>query len=78
VAVGQGKRRKQLLNDVNEMRRYLRLTEEAPNCTLENSFWKKLCVCLKTDYGMNETVPNSRILTTFLGVGVGNFIYRSY
>ena len=51
----QGRRRcKQLLDDFKGMRGYWKLEKAALGCILENSLWKKLWTCLKTDYRMNE------------------------
>jgi hypothetical protein len=53
----RGRRRKQLLDDLNEKRRYWKLKEEALDRTLwrsEISLWKRLRTCRKTDYRMNE------------------------
>jgi hypothetical protein len=51
----RGKRRKQLPDDLKEKRGYLKMKEEALDCTLENSLWKKhIWTCRKTDNEMNE------------------------
>jgi hypothetical protein len=50
----RGRRRKQLLDDLKEKRGYWKLKEEALDHTVENSFWKRLRTCRKTDYKMNE------------------------
>jgi hypothetical protein len=46
----QGRRRKQLMDDRKEKGGYCKLKEE----TAENSLWKRLWTCHKTDCGMNE------------------------
>jgi hypothetical protein len=48
----QGRRRTQKLDDLNEARGYWELKEEALDCTLENSLWKRMM----TDCGMNGEV----------------------
>jgi hypothetical protein len=50
----RGRRHKQLLNDLKEMRGYSKLKEEALDHSVENSLRKWLRTCRKTDYGMNE------------------------
>jgi hypothetical protein len=51
----RGRRRKQLLDDLKEKRRYWKLKDEAlDRPSLENSLWKRLRTCRKTDYRMNE------------------------
>ena len=47
---GQGRRRKQLLDDAKETRGYQKLKTEAPHRTL----WKRLWICRKIDNGMNS------------------------
>jgi hypothetical protein len=51
----RGRRRKQLLDDLKEKKRYWKLKEEALDRTLSRTrFWKRLWTCRKTDYRMNE------------------------
>jgi hypothetical protein len=51
----RGRRRKQLLDDLKEKRRYLKLKEGALNCSLwRTRCEKRLQTCRKTDYRMNE------------------------
>jgi hypothetical protein len=50
----RGRRRKQLLDDLKEKGRYWKLKEEALDRTVENSLWKRLRICSKTDCRMNE------------------------
>jgi hypothetical protein len=52
----QGRRRKQLLDDLKETRRRCwKLREETLDRTLEeNSLWKRLWTCRKTDYRINQ------------------------
>jgi hypothetical protein len=51
----QGRRCKQVLDDLKEKSRYWKLIKEALECTMwENSVWKRLQTCHKTDYRMNE------------------------
>jgi hypothetical protein len=44
-----GRRRKQILDVLEETRGCWKLKEEALDRTLENSFWKRLWTCLKKD-----------------------------
>jgi hypothetical protein len=46
----RGRRRKQLLDDLKEARRYWKLKEEAQDRTLWRTVWKRLWTCRKTDY----------------------------
>jgi hypothetical protein len=48
------KKTKQPLNDLEEKRRYWILKEEALDRTQENSLWKRLWTCRKTDNRMSE------------------------
>jgi len=50
----RGRRRKQLLNTLKKTKEYWKLKAEMLDCAVDNSFWKGLWTCLKTDYGMNE------------------------
>ena len=50
----QGRRCTQLLENFKGMRGYRKLKAAAVGYILENSLWKKLLLCLKTDYRMNE------------------------
>ena len=50
----QGRRRKQQLGDIKETSGHWKLKNGIWNRFLENSFWKGLCTCRKTDCGMNE------------------------
>jgi hypothetical protein len=52
--VRRGRRRKQLLDDLKDKRTYWKLKEEALDSTVENSLWKRLYTCRKTDCRMNE------------------------
>jgi hypothetical protein len=49
----RGRRRKQLLDDLNETRGHCRLKEEALDRTVEKSLWKRLRTCRETDYRVN-------------------------
>jgi len=49
----RGRRRKQILDGLDEMRGCWKLKEEALDRTLENSLWKPLWDCRKMDYRMN-------------------------
>jgi len=40
--------------EVKEKTRIWKMKEEAPDCTLENSLWKGLWNCHKTDYRMSD------------------------
>ena len=51
---------KQLLDVLKETRGYWELREEALDWTLENSLWKRLWTCRKTDDGMNIEVARGR------------------
>jgi hypothetical protein len=48
------KRLKRLLVNLKETRGCWKLKEEALDRTLENSLWKRIWTCRKTDYGMTE------------------------
>jgi hypothetical protein len=48
----RGRRRKQLLDELKEKRRYWKL--KALDRSVENSLWKGLRTCRKTGYKMNE------------------------
>jgi hypothetical protein len=51
----RGKRRKQLLDKLKEKRRYRKFKKESNRShSVENSLWKILRTCRKTDYRMNE------------------------
>jgi hypothetical protein len=50
----RGRRRKKLLDDLKEKRRYWKLKEETRDRPMENSLWKRLRTCRKTDYRVNE------------------------
>jgi hypothetical protein len=54
MAGRRGGRRKQLLDNFKEKRRYWKLKVEALDRTVENSLWKRLRTCRKTDYRINE------------------------
>jgi hypothetical protein len=41
----RGRRRKQILDDLEEKRGFWKLKEEALEHTLENSLWKRLLTC---------------------------------
>jgi hypothetical protein len=57
----RGRRRKQLLDDLTEKRRYWNLKEEAlDRYHMDNSLWKRLRTCRKTDYRMNDTVDSKK------------------
>jgi hypothetical protein len=53
----RGRRRKQLLDDLKEKRRYWELKEEALDRTVENSLWKRLRTCRMTDYSERFDTP---------------------
>jgi len=46
----RGKRRKQLLDYLKEMRENSKLKEIVKDFTLENSLWNRVGICRKTDY----------------------------
>jgi len=49
------KRCKQLLVDLKEMTGYWKLREKCTESqSVENSIWKRLWTCRKTDYEMND------------------------
>jgi hypothetical protein len=49
----RGRRYKQVLNDVKEMRGHWTLKEEALDCTRwRTRLWKRIWTCCKTDYSM--------------------------
>jgi len=48
------KRRKRLMDNLKERRGCWKLKEGALDRNLENSLWKRLCICCKTDSGMDE------------------------
>ena len=50
----RGRRCKELVDDLEEMRGQCKLIEEALDCILENFVWKRLWICHKTDYRMNK------------------------
>jgi hypothetical protein len=55
VTQKQGRRRKKLLDNLKETGRYWKLKKiSSRSHSLENSLWKRLWTCRKTDYGMNE------------------------
>jgi hypothetical protein len=63
----RGRRRKQLLDDLKEKRRYWKLKEEALDINLENSIWKRLRTCRKTDYRkMRPTICREMIYLKFI------------
>jgi hypothetical protein len=45
-----GRRRKQLLDDLNEERRHWKLKDKTRSHPVENSLWKRLRTCRKADY----------------------------
>jgi hypothetical protein len=51
----QGRRRKKQLDDIKEKRR---------SHSVQNSLWKRLWACRKTDYAVNELTPCSRVPTS--------------
>jgi hypothetical protein len=53
VMVRRGRRRKQLLDDLKEKGGYFKLKEETHS--LQNLLWKRLRMCCKTDYSMDES-----------------------
>ena len=50
----QGRRRKQLLDDLKETGGYCKLKENSLDHSVENSLWKRPWTCRKTDCGKNE------------------------
>ena len=50
----RGKRRKELLDELKGDIRYWKQRGSTRSHSLENSFWKRLWTCRKTDYGLNE------------------------
>jgi hypothetical protein len=57
----RGRRCKQLLDDFKEVREYWKLEEEALDPILENSLWKRLWTCCKTDYRTNGIQASKRM-----------------
>jgi hypothetical protein len=56
VSGRRGRRRKQLLDDLKERRKYWKLKEEAlDRPPAENSLRKRLLTCSKADYRMNDS-----------------------
>ena len=54
VTERRGRRRNQLLGDINEKRGYFKLKREAIVLHfMENSSWKRLYICRNTDYRMH-------------------------
>ena len=51
--IKRGRRRKQLLDDVKEKRRYWNLTGSTKSYSVENSIWKRQWSCRKTGNEMN-------------------------
>jgi hypothetical protein len=49
----QGRRHKQLINDIKETRVYGKLRGSARSDSVENSLYKRLWTC-KRDYGLND------------------------
>ena len=55
VTVRQGRRRNHLLDDLQRNERVVEIERgRTGSQSLQNSLWKRLWTCLKTDYGMNE------------------------
>jgi hypothetical protein len=51
----RGRRRKQLLDDLKKKERILKIERGSTRShPVENSLWKRLRTCRKTDYRMNE------------------------
>jgi hypothetical protein len=51
----RGRRRKQLLDDLKEKEKILEIKRGSTRShCVENSLWKRLRTCRKTDYRMNE------------------------
>ena len=62
----RGRRRKQLLDDFKETRIYRNLKEEAPDQAVWRArFGKRLRICRKTDYRVNEKLIRIRGSLTF-------------
>ena len=62
-----GRRRKQLLDELKEMKGYCKLKEEALDRTLwRTGLWKRLRTCCKTNCAMNGCVPLPICVTTSL------------
>jgi hypothetical protein len=56
----RGRRRKQILDDRKEKRRYWKFKEDTLiSYTVQNSLWKRLRNCRKTDYRTNENKPSA-------------------
>jgi hypothetical protein len=75
----QGRRRKQLLDDLKEKRKYWKLKKGSTRShPVENSLWKRLRTCRKTEYRMNES-DRSANLTTELQlpskISLHNYVY---
>jgi hypothetical protein len=66
-----GRRRKQQLGDLKDARGSWKLKEEALDRTVENSLWKRLRTCRKTDYRMNDELID-------LLKPSGNFTYHQF
>jgi hypothetical protein len=50
-----GRRRKQLLNDLKQNSKYCKLKKRNTIFhSVGNSLWKRLWICRKADYGINE------------------------
>jgi hypothetical protein len=59
----RGRRRcEQLLDDLKEMRGYRKLKKDALDHTVENSFWKNLQICHKTDYRVNKYKQGKKVV----------------
>ena len=59
---GRGRRRKQILDDLEEKRRYWKLRKRTGSYCLENSLWTTLGTCRKTDYVMMRIMIMMMIL----------------
>jgi hypothetical protein len=65
------RRRKHLLYGLKEESECWELKEEALGSTLENSLWKWLCLCRKTDYILHEYPSTQPIYSTMFSSQLG-------
>jgi hypothetical protein len=57
----RGRKRKQLLDDLKGKEKILEIESGSTRShSMENSLWKRLRTCRKTDYGMMNEGPRSR------------------
>jgi hypothetical protein len=66
----RGRRRKQLSDDLKENERILEIERENTiSHSVENSLWKRLWTCGKTDYGMNDGRTSQYLVTLSFSAG---------